>query len=410
MGERRMNAISSSQSNYRYADVIFYVAFGIWLTMTILRRTAYIGLLNSLISIDTIRHFCLTLLVVYDIFLADHKSRVLLATIVTCILAYICIRSNNIEFFDTVCIIYVAREIPFRKLAQFFCIILFSVVLINIISALVGLVPNIPYGSALRGARYSLGFGHPNTGPAFSVYVFAYWAYFREDRFGLVDAAIIALLGFSLFSLTGSRSGFYFTLLIAVLMLFMHWVSEDWLRKWVFKMPLVGSVAIIATTMLLLCALYDPNVSWMSRLNEILSGRLSLGHEGLQLFGVPFLGQPVNFGTSGRYSISTWQWVNGNGMPVIDSMYIRILVNEGVIFSLVVLGVTTWSLNRLYRLGQYRILVLVFVMALYGITEGNASLLAYNVSLFLLMLPAYPLEDNACRLGVDILRGSSGSV
>ena len=384
-------------------QVLFFVAFGVWLAARILWNTWYVAPIAKAMPLDSIRTFCLVLLLVRETIYGRRDLRSLAGFIIAAALAATALFVNHNVFFDGICFIFAARDISFKRIACFAFVEMAVLVSFVIVTALFGFTTDALYGGvgSKRGTRHALGFGHPNTAPAFSVFAFFLWAYLRNDRYSWGDAAgMLAIEGF-LFYLTNSRSAFFLTALLVVLMMAFRYAPASWDKTNIVKVLSIGSILIVATFTIVLSVIYNPEIGWMEQLSSLLSGRIQLSHEALQEYGIPLLGQDVTFGGASNYNRFTGEWVTSTSTLIVDCMYIRIPVQCGHLFFLSSLALCTATTRQLYKQNQLRVLAIIWVIALYGMVENCSSYLYFDIFLFLLALPLAPPSQQETADGID---------
>ena len=161
----------------------------------------------------------------------------------------------------------------------------------------------------------------------------------------------------------------------------------------VIKIISASFVIGIALITIILSAIYDPSKGWMASLNSIMSGRLYYSHRALEEFGISLFGQKVSFGAVSNYSLITGEWIERYEELILDSSYVRIPINCGAVFFAVNLLAISCANLKLAEAGQYRLLALIAIAAVYGVMENNASLLFYNSLLFLMATPLVQSKD-----------------
>ena len=380
-------------------QILFFVAFGVWLAARILWTTWYVAPIVKMAPLDNIRAFCLATLLVRELVYGRRDLRSLVGFVVAAALAAIAFSVNHRYFFDGICFIFAARDIPFARIARFAFAEMAALVVFVIATSLLGITTDALYEvGSNRGTRHALGFGHPNTAPAFSVFAFFLWAYLRGSRYSWGDAVgMLAIEGF-LFYLTNSRTALALAILLVALMMVARYAPTSWRKAKTVKVLGIGSVLIVTAFTIVLCILYDPEISWMNQLDSLLSGRLRLSHEALQKYGISLLGQDVAFGGGSNYNRMTGEWVTSANALVVDNMYVRILVQCGLLFFLTSLALCAAATRQLYKQNQLRMLAIVWVIALYGMMENCSSYLYFDIFLFLLSMPlTHPLPEETAN-------------
>ena len=383
-------------------QVLFFVAFGVWLTARILWTTWYVAPIAKAMPLDSIRAFCLVLLLVRETIYGRRDLRSLAGFIIATALAATALFVDHTLYFDGICFVFAARDISFKRIACFAFAVMAVLVSFVIVTALLGITTDALYevGSE-RGTRHGLGFAHPNKAPQFSVFAFFLWAYLRNDRYSWGDVVGMLAIESFLFYLTNSRAAFMLTILLAILMMVFRYAPASWGKTNVVKVLGVGSVLIVATFAIVFSAIYNPEISWMEQLNSLLSGRIRLSHEALQEFGIPLLGQDVTFGSGSNYNRFTGEWVTSTSTLIVDNMYIRVPVQCGLLYFLSSLALCTATTRQLYKQNQLRVLAIIWVIALYGMVENCSSYLCFDIFLFLLALPLAPPLQQETADGID---------
>ena len=139
-------------------------------------------------------------------------------------------------------------------------------------------------------------------------------------------------------------------------------------RAGVFCMPVcaVGSI--------LLALLYNQDYGWMRLLNRILNTRLSQGHEGFERYSIPLLGQEVVMnGNGGALHLK-----DGVEYFFLDSSYINILLQYGILVLAMLTVLSVWIMFRLMKAqmpGRMFILMVVFLCC---VMEQHLMEIAYH--------------------------------
>ena len=369
------------------AHLLIFAAFAIRLAAFMVQRTWWTATVSQYVSHDTVRHFCLALLAIAEILFGRKDSRSLVGLTITAGLVAISVHVNYRDFIDGLCFIYVARDVEFKHLATFALIEMSLFFVVVVFAAHQGWISSPVYGHEGGRVRQTLGFGHPNTGPAFSVFIFMLWCYLRSSRFCWIDALGILSAEGALFHFTDSRTALMLTVVLVSLMCLYRYAPQKLQGSFIVRTITAGSVAFAATASLVVGLTFNPEVAWMSHLDSLMSGRPRLAHEALEEYGLPLIGEPVYFGQPGHFDLMTGKWVKPRQGPVVDNMYVRIGFNCGTLF----LGVTVmlctcvaWTLSGRKELALPPIII---TAAIFGLAENSPSGIFYNTFLFLLTTP-----------------------
>lgn len=387
---RNNAAAENNRESSLWGECIILISLEIWISINILKRTWFAGQVLPFVIHDGYRYYCLLLLLTAELIFGRKNKKSAVAAIVAILAVMIAYRAGNKTMVDTICFVFAARDIPFKKTARFSMIISSCIVLLVIITSLLGVIPNPAYYAENRVTRYSLGFAHPNNGPLFSSFIFMSWAYLRDKRFGIIDAVCIFAFEAFLFYYTNSRTSLIITIILVITMLFFSFRPDsENIKNHKYAMILASGVACIAVFSIAISLLYNPDIAWMEALNKTLSGRIELSHRAFEAYGVSALGKKITFGAASNYNLITGEWIKRKNELILDNMYTRILVNFGWIFSLSAIAAVTFMNYKLATLRQYRLLAIISIAGICGLMEYAPALLYYNPFLMLIIRPYF---------------------
>ena len=394
----RYESTRAVRAESRLATALFFIPLGVWFCAIILWASCYASFLTAFITVDEARGVltgiklaCLFTLALRELVYGRRDMRSLIGFAIAVLLAgFSVFREGMIStIFSGILFIFLARDIPFKRIARFLLVEISVLVAFVVLSSLAGIIVDATVEESGRGVRHALGFVHPNTPGAFSFYIACLWAYVRGRKFSWADAVGMAVLSCAVFALTSSRSSFAVTILLVLTMTFARFVPRRVFTMRAVKLAAIGSIAAIAVVAIVLSVFYDPSVEWMSWLNKLSSRRFENGHEVIAQLGLLPFGQDVPYGGSGSYNRFTGQW----GTPtwlIVDDIYVRLLVFYGPLFLAAVLAICTATTARLYQYRQMRALAILVLIALHGVFETCPADFMFNPFLLLLALPMAP--------------------
>ena len=229
-----------------------------------------------------------------------------------------------------------------------------------------------PFEGSLRGYRFSLGFSHPNAAASF--FLFTMMLYIASaKKLNTPKIALCALSCLIVYGLTNSKTMLVFDVLFFAVLLF-------W-KLFVLPKRLVSFGCLLFPFFLavgyVLCSFF-----YDTSLNDIMTGRLWLGHDAM-MTGLTLFGNDITY-------------------PV-DMMYMNLLYNDGIVITLFYFAV--FSLPFLYIAkyfnDSYRTLFFLFgaLTLVYGLSETYAqNLMAPTTIVFFYWLyngkdPIRDMED-----------------
>ena len=141
----------------------------------------------------------------------------------------------------------------------------------------------------------------------------------------------------------------------------------------IYKAGVVLIVPVMSGIMIYLSLFYNEQVQWMSNLNKIISGRLTLGYNAFETYGIRLLGQPIQWVGGAR------EYIKDSGKyNYVDSSYIQILINYGIIiFVLICLLFVALGWKAAKTNDIYLMLILVTI-AMHSALDPQLLWMAFN--------------------------------
>lgn len=238
-----------------------------------------------------------------------------------------------------------------------------------VILSLLGVIPNITMsksGALLNGTTMALGYWNPNRLGACGSVILSLWAARCYQKFAWYDAGRMVLLTAVIYVVTGCRTLILNAAFMLVLMAaFKFGEKRAWMErlcKWGIRLLLPMCIGFS----LLMGFFYDENSSVMVFLNRALSGRLRLASMYLEKYSITILGQYVLVDYA------------------LDNMYVRALLESGVLVFVMVWGLWYIAMNKFFRQKRYGLTIACCVWVLYGLSEVCTYLPGYNFTLLLI--------------------------
>ena len=221
--------------------------------------------------------------------------------------------------------------------------------------------------------RHGLGFTWTTTGHILFLHLLLEYIYLRRERITVMEYVIMELLNVWFYRMTDASMAFYLTTAFIMYFLIVHLEKKS-------KFKLLKRTGKGFLLVPVFCALlsiwaqysYDSrNPIWKS-VNTFIHGRLKLGYDGIQKYGLTLLGQKMEWlgfsirGTQGEYNY-------------IDCSYLQLAIEYGILFLLLVLLIYTVLIYRgLYHKDYYLVSILVFLLV-FAMTEPRLMNLMYTV-------------------------------
>ena len=254
-----------------------------------------------------------------------------------------------------------------KRILTISAILTATVIFVVVLCSQIGLSQNVTWyrwggDLAKDKVRESLGFIYASTGASLYFGFILQYIFLRKERTRAWEFAILELVQVFFFIKTDSRLPFYFG--TAVIILF--FIESLCKTPWRFTRHLKGLIYITPGILCVIAVggyfLFDLSSSFWNKINDFLSGRLSLGVNALSEYGIKVLGQPV-------------VWIgNGSGKMegvynYVDCSYLQILIQYGILFLLAVMVLYTIGMICAYKAQDFWLIALFAVICVYSITE-----------------------------------------
>ena len=337
-----------------------------------------------------------------------NQSRII--GIVLCLLLYLNASYIGGVLSDSLSILllYTSRHARFEKIARLTNVISIGVLLVVIILAKTGVIEN--YISTGRATREYLGFLYclfPSVILFNITCLTLYLSRHDQGRSVVAKITLLVLGNVLIYSLTVSRLSFMcsiFLILCFCLFKVLPGSLEKMSGNKAYKILSNYSYVISCVLSVLATILYNPEISWMSKLNHTLEGRLSLEttsfyRYGFNLFGIkdiPWVGAGLN--QYGQLTKGEYLWV--------DNLYIHITQQLGIVFMLVILILITVALVKCYQKKKYLTVFILGLISLRCLIDDLQMHLFYNT--FLFIIPKMLLDGDENKICDDCQKISVG--
>lgn len=278
----------------------------------------------------------------------------------------------NYFYFTEILIIVVAfKDIEFRDVVKYIFYAQFlSFFSIYILSILGILETNQIIRNNIM--RNSLGFWHPNTAMVMYASLFVNYLYVFKDKLNKIYVILLFLFSIYLYKIMDSRTNF---LLICSILLFyiLFTICSKEVKKIISYISLsLAPIFFIVSYFLSLNYNYSRVAQF---LDNIVTGRISLGNIFLNLYGVKFWGQKILYASNNSKESDSV----GFNFMVLDNSYLKILLNFGIIFTVLLFVYFLIGVIILIRIKKdYHIALLVIFYSLLAISEQGA--LSYEIN------------------------------
>lgn len=273
--------------------------------------------------------------------------------------------NSNVEFLTTIMFILCADEIDFERLVKIDFKVKITWLNIIFILNLLGIIQNVEGYYYNGDYKMSLGFQHPNTLGAFVIIILLEWLIIqrknKSNKFMIISVMIF--FGGITWYITASKTALYIFSVIIILEIMTFVCPRIFELKIV---PYLFSVMppILLTISIILTKLYIDHAELALVLNKLLSGRLYLQSLFWKSYPVTLFGQDIS------------------GLDIVlDSGYIRCILQYGIVFTIFLCASYAILLYKLIKYKKYELSFLILFFVTYGFSETSFLRLPLNISL-----------------------------
>ncbi|MFS9181508.1 polysaccharide polymerase [Streptococcus timonensis] len=241
--------------------------------------------------------------------------------------------------------------------------------------SLVGMVPNLQYNRA-GVIRNSFGFIYPTDFASHCFYLFLAISYLLKDKFIWTRSLFGVLLSVFIIKYCDARLNALSILLATVIFIYFYYSNGKKLK--IFAL-LPYSAVVFASVVTYLSYKFSWSNSFLVSINKLITGRLALGRNAFDTFGVHLFGtRNVQFIGSGGKTESVI------GYNYVDSSYVQMLFTYGIVPVVLLLIIYVVASRKQYKEGQYLLVAILSLIAFNCMIEAFWFVPTYNIFMFLL--------------------------
>ncbi len=306
------------------------------------------------------------------------------------------------SLWDTALLIAGAVNIPYRKILKVGFWIGLFVLLLAMIGAFTGCIPDLVYQSVDKQFRFSFGIVYPTDFAAHVAFLFfAGWVLYGECCTLSFAACALALAVF-IHKFNQAKCSVAILVLCALSIVYLL-LAKKYSPK--YKMLrcfskginalLVSVMPLCAVLMIGLSCFYKDNLPWMESVNTLLSNRLQLGRQAMENYGITWFGTAFDqVGYGGRTV-----WSKAFTYNFVDSSYVMILIRYGAGILLAVCAQFIGLERKALRNGCQRLAFAAALAAAHSMIEHHLLEICFNMFLLLPFADFTQGEGSECLLG-----------
>ena len=372
---------------------VYIFSLVLYLFFAFLQNSTFHAYLGSR-PFNLVSYLVVGLLILKIIFLDDYSSiqrGIIFLILILAMISWLKSKSNLI----IVMMVFIlsGQGVSFREVVKYYYNVTLIIFAVVVTSSLLGVIKNLIFVVKGRAIRYSLGIVYPTDLAARVLYLLLAHAFLNFERLNWKYYFSYFLIDVVLMKITNARlSVLCILIMIGVLIIAKRasnhpdGISRLFVSMYWMAAPILSFLAIIATYF------YDGENHIYTKINHLLSGRLSYGSLAFYNYKIPLLGQKViEHGLGGNSGLRIFHHSN-QGYFFIDSSYMRLLMIYGLLMLLIVIGIImTISikaiLNKNFVLPTVMLIVVISCMV-----EQHLLELSYNPFLLALLTSCKPIN------------------
>ena len=355
-----------------FSLVGIYCAIGIMLSSSI--SFAHSKLIFNLVQL--LIAGILTVYILLDLILKRQKvSCVFVILGVYCVLNLIISRST--QLLAIFILVYSLKTYNFKELMAFllkFVLITFAIIIT------LSLFKVLPDDVHMRedALRHTLGFECSTLSQSIFMFVILSSLYVYQSDIKLELLITEFIISSLLYYLTNSRTGFYLSILIILIALIVKYVKPKFVKLKSFLSTkivryILCSIPILITLVCFAIALcYNSEIEFMSKLDKMLSGRLTFSHNALEEHKINLFGQQID-------------WFRGGNYIGIDCSYLFVFYKYGIIGAIIIFAFYAKGINYSLKNKDLLLFLCLMVCMVDSIVEPYIDDYKYNLFAFLLI-------------------------
>lgn len=321
-----------NDSRRKHAGIyLFLIIYCVWLFFLSLNKlTLFSTYIDGNFTVS-IRIVCLFLLIVDEIIMGErYGGKAFCGVLIVGISILIAMTSKNYYIIDIMSFMFVSRNVPFKLIAKCSFFIQLVVMLSTIYGMKIGILVNRTYYRNNGTLRNSLGYNYTSYIAQVFMYMCLSLVAWRKEKINILSLLVLFIVNYYIYKLTATRNPFYLTTLLLLYLLVDKFMDVNFLKvKWASFLTMI-SIPFAAIVSIYFGYTFK-YTSFYSMLNWVLSSRLSLGNKAIQMYGLKWLGQPIEFVGGGDMAGAI------QGYNYVDNGYLQMAILDGIIFSIIIL-------------------------------------------------------------------------
>lgn len=359
------------QNELLYVIALFFEILAMIIDLSTIKNTYSFIDFNTITK--TLRYIGYVIIFIKIINTAYTKDELLLQIAVVAVVganALVIGRSQFLAFM----FVYGMKDLDFEYVVKRICIWINVAMILTILLAYAGVIQNWTYSIGNR-MRASLGYRYPSVTTSVILYAWTTLCYVLKNKLKLWHVIVMELLNIVQYQITDSRTGTAIIALMLVVFYLIRYFKDKKIDLY-FRRILVHAVWISAAVSIACVLFYNPDIQLWAILNKFVSNRIVLSVQAIQKYGIHLFGMSI-------------QWIGFGGLGYlydalpgeynfVDCSYIKILLDNGIVFFLMIIAGFTYVSSRAAKKGNTYFCLALAVVAVYSMIEPRLCQMDYN--------------------------------
>lgn len=369
------------KKEYTAQEIIFLVLYMVYAIASIIDSS----LINFNVGIQIVRYLeFLGLIVLFCKMYLQKKSEIYWAIIFAVVFGIVAYTANQTQLLLVAGLLVCAKATTFRRIVTASLISTLMSLVIVVSASLVGIVPDYTY-QRWNGVVHSYGFSYYSEIPFILLFVMMEYMYLRKKKLTILELVVLTAASYVVFKMFMLRLAFVLTIFCIVLYLVIVKFRVIDLKSKVVGIITKLGFSVCAIVSIALAFFYDEKRLWMQELNNLLSTRLSNGNVAFEKYDVTLFGQLIEM--VGNTDIN---YKNGSEYFYIDCGYLFSFISYGVIFTVLLICLYTFILDRSRFIDNRMLFVWAIIIMLFSMINNTWIAVRYNPFIFALPLVVMP--------------------
>ncbi len=285
----------------------------------------------------------------------------------------------NKHIIPAMIMIYLAADVDYRKILKCTLVLQSAFMIVTVLASQMDVIEDVIWMQNAERIRQSLGYDYCGYPAHLLLFMTLIWFCVR-DRLHMSDAVVWLGLNMLVYWLTDSRADFYLSV-IAILGFFIISRFKRYREYKPIRFLMKYGCGLLVVFSVLAQMIYNPANELLQAANDALSSRLSLGHQGIQSYGLSLFGKAVRWIGQGSKQANPDLVYN-----YVDCAFLKEIISFGIVFIIILIIAFYAAGKEMASKREYALGWAVFVSLLYGVVNAHLCMVTFNVFILCLSL------------------------